>query len=220
MNILRVAEGTTLEAADQCVHITSGQVNGEEQLYLSPLCAFEAKKAVRGGILLIFPQFDKFEDGACHGFARTADWVQVPKTDTRVFSFTCALHTYIKIDDLTNNKLYGLKGLDYWNHGDVFDDRSIEAADYIVVEDKIDRMYFNTPRTIELLDGNRKLEFTSEGFQDTVVWNPGQSDAKRMSDLPDDGFKQMICIEPARVDEPISLEPGQVWKGRHVIRRN
>jgi glucose-6-phosphate 1-epimerase len=203
-NILRVAESTTLEAVDQGAHITSWQVDGEEQLYISPLCAFEAKKAVRGGIPLIFPQFEKFGDGVRHGFARTAGWVQAPdpealhyslKTkkdeysywpysaelnytarpaenalmlelavtnpDSRVFSFTCALHTYIKIDALANIRLYGLKGLDYWIHGDACDDRAVEAADYLIVKGKIDRMYFNTSETLLLQDGARQLEFTS-----------------------------------------------------------
>ncbi len=59
-------------------HVTSWQAAGwGEQLYLSPLSQIAAGKAVRGGVPVIFPQFEERGpdfDVPRHGFARTRAW--------------------------------------------------------------------------------------------------------------------------------------------------
>ncbi len=47
---------------------------GREQLYLSPDALFDGRSAVRGGVPVIFPQFDRRGDLPRHGFARNRNW--------------------------------------------------------------------------------------------------------------------------------------------------
>ncbi|WP_296944338.1 D-hexose-6-phosphate mutarotase [uncultured Massilia sp.] len=47
---------------------------GPERLFLSSLSALDGKRAIRGGVPVIFPQFAERGSGTRHGFARTATW--------------------------------------------------------------------------------------------------------------------------------------------------
>ncbi|KAE9453650.1 hypothetical protein C3L33_14424, partial [Rhododendron williamsianum] len=50
-----------------------------------------------------------------------------------------------------------------------------------------------------------------------VVWNPWDKKAKAIPDLGDDEYKHMLCVEAAAVEKPITLKPGEEWKGRQEI---
>ncbi len=52
---------------------------------------------------------------------------------------------------------------------------------------------------------------------DVVVWNPGADGASRLADMPDDGWQHMLCLEAARILEPVKLAPGQDWDGRQSL---
>lgn len=47
-----------------------------------------------------------------------------------------------------------------------------------------------------------------------VVWNPWDKKAKAMADFGDDEYKHMLCVEAAAVEKPITLKPGEEWRGR------
>jgi glucose-6-phosphate 1-epimerase len=73
----------TAELYLQGAHLTQWQPTGHEPvLFLSARSAFEAGKAIRGGVPLIFPWFGPRTANACsdrtdgpsHGFARTQEW--------------------------------------------------------------------------------------------------------------------------------------------------
>jgi glucose-6-phosphate 1-epimerase len=50
------------------------------------------------------------------------------------------------------------------------------------------------------------------------VWNPGEAGARDIADLPDDGWRNFVCLEPANAGEyAIELEPGQRHRLSHVI---
>jgi glucose-6-phosphate 1-epimerase len=49
------------------------------------------------------------------------------------------------------------------------------------------------------------------GFDSIVVWNPG--DAHGLADVPPDGARRFVCVEPARL-VPVSLEPQGLWRAR------
>lgn len=51
----------------------------------------------------------------------------------------------------------------------------------------------------------------------TVVWNPWDKKAKQMADFGDDEYKHMLCVEAAAVEKPITLKPGEEWKGRQEL---
>jgi glucose-6-phosphate 1-epimerase len=54
-----------------------------------------------------------------------------------------------------------------------------------------------------------------ENSSTTIVWNPGRQGAARLSDLGDEEWKQMICIEASNIlGSAISLDPGK----EHTMR--
>lgn len=52
----------------------SWRVNNQEQLFVSKQAVFDGKKAIRGGIPFVFPQFGPWSFGPQHGFARMIRW--------------------------------------------------------------------------------------------------------------------------------------------------
>ena len=71
---------TAGDGASACVllhgaHLVSWvPAGGVEQLYLSPQAVFDGRQAVRGGVPVVFPQFNQRGPLPRHGFARTLPW--------------------------------------------------------------------------------------------------------------------------------------------------
>ena len=100
-------------------------------------------------------------------------------------------------------------------------------------------MYLSTPTKIAILDHEKKRTFVirKDGLPDAGlfiyssdsriyiycnecivgVWNPWDKKAKAMSDFGDEEYKHMLCVEAAAVENPITLKPGEEWKGRQQI---
>ncbi|XP_028411271.1 putative glucose-6-phosphate 1-epimerase [Dendronephthya gigantea] len=60
-----------------CLHggtVTSWKCRGREMLFVSKNAVYNGKKAIRGGIPVVFPNFGPWELGPQHGFARTETW--------------------------------------------------------------------------------------------------------------------------------------------------
>lgn len=53
---------------------TAGGGPGQERLFVSRLSALDGKRAIRGGVPVIFPQFSERGSGMRHGFARVSTW--------------------------------------------------------------------------------------------------------------------------------------------------
>lgn len=72
---LHAANGATATVTLHGAHVVSWtSAAGVEQLYLSPLTQFQAGQAIRGGVPLVFPQFNTRGPLPRHGFARTTAW--------------------------------------------------------------------------------------------------------------------------------------------------
>lgn len=54
--------------------VTTADAPGQERLFLSSLSALDGRKAIRGGVPVIFPQFAERGNGMRHGFARVSTW--------------------------------------------------------------------------------------------------------------------------------------------------
>jgi glucose-6-phosphate 1-epimerase len=63
----------------------------------------------------------------------------------------------------------------------------------------------------------RKLSIAHSEFTDVVVWNPGPDKAAQMNDLPADDWVKMLCVEAARVIDPVTLPPGEEWAGMQTL---
>ncbi len=50
-----------------------------------------------------------------------------------------------------------------------------------------------------------------------MIWNPGQEKGDALADMPEGGWKQMLCVEAAQVLKPIELPPGETWAGMQTL---
>lgn len=131
------------------------------------------------------------------------------------FDFQAALHTYLKVKEVEQAPLTGLHGLRYRDRCDGQDKE--DTGTELLVDDEVDRLYTNVRRPLMLQDGRRTVGLHHEGFSEMVVWNPWEYKCAELDDMPPNGFRHMLCIEPAAVMQPIELAPGQNWWGRQTL---
>lgn len=132
------------------------------------------------------------------------------------FSFTAALHTYLRVREVELARLEGLHGTEYRDSAN--GDRVVlERGEAVIVEAETDRIYRNATRPLLLRDGGRSVAIQAQGFPDVVVWNPWETRCAQLSDMPAKGFRHMLCVEAAAVHTPIELAPGANWFGRQTL---
>lgn len=86
---------------------------------------------------------------------------------------------------------------------------------------EIDRVYGSIPQdtTSVVEDGTSRFDVVRDNLQDTVIWNPWIEKAKAMGDFsPDDGYKNMVCVEVGAVKGWQKLEKGEVFEGGQTIK--
>ena len=134
--------------------------------------------------------------------------LEVHNTDDQPLAFSGALHTYLAVPDVTLATLQGLGGQSEW---DSLTHTPAQAADTIRFVAEFDRVYEAAPEPLTL---NQILHISqSPSWAHTVVWNPAQDLCKRLADMPDDGWRHMLCVEAAQVFTPITLPAGGRWTG-------
>lgn len=136
----------------------------------------------------------------------------VDNTGSAPWSFAAALHTYLRVDDIAQVRLEGLQGANRWDA--VRDDRHVEMAPALRFEGEFDSVYTAPARGLRLVGPAGTLAISqSASCTETVVWNPGAQLSAKLADMPDDGYRHMLCVEAARIDEPVHLQGGAQWKG-------
>ena len=137
---------------------------------------------------------------------------EVENTGEQAFSFTVALHTYLRIGDVGTIQIDGLGGVAYRDaaNGNV---EVTQAEPLLRIDGEVDRVYHMAPNLLRIRDAKRTLAIQSQGFPETVIWNPGPEKCAALNDMPEDGYRNMICVEAACADASIELVPGQHWRG-------
>ena len=51
-------------------------------------------------------------------------------------------------------------------------------------------------------------------FLITVVWNPWDKNSKSMVDFSDEEYTQMLCVDGAAIEKPVTLKTEEEWTGR------
>ncbi|WP_246099602.1 D-hexose-6-phosphate mutarotase [Methylibium rhizosphaerae] len=241
--------------------------DGRERLYLSDSAVYADGQAVRGGVPVVFPQFEKRGPLQRHGFARVLPWtleradvsregalavlrlessditlaqwphrfaaeltvnvsnerldveLEVENTGDAPLSFTAALHTYLRVHEVEEASLEGLRGQTYLDS--LTGREAMQGLGAVTVEDEVDRIYWGHPehdRTLLLREPGRTLAIDQQNFPDTVVWNPWTEKALAMADLPPSDFRRFLCVEAAAIGEPVQLAAGEAWWGRQTLR--
>ncbi|MGD9772614.1 D-hexose-6-phosphate mutarotase [Diaphorobacter sp.] len=138
------------------------------------------------------------------------------KADDRPWNFTTALHTYLRVDDVERTLLDGLDGCARWDA--LTDARGVQQGP-VRFAGEYDSVFSAPAAPLHLHDGAHHLQITqSASLCNTVVWNPGAGLSARLADLPPDGYRSMLCVEAAQIDQPVALAPGQQWQGWQELR--
>jgi glucose-6-phosphate 1-epimerase len=263
---LRAPDGASATVLLHGAHLVSWiPAGGEEQLYLSPTAKYGNGSSVRGGVPVIFPQFNARGPLPRHGLVRSRSWeatesvvrdghaigvlrftddiatrvhwkhgfeaeltvslagkeinieLAVTNTGDRPFEFTAALHTYLRCNELLKVQLEGLQ-----NRG--YEDFLLGGAageqwgDVLTFVGAIDRIYHSVNGPLTLRELGRRTSIAMSGFDDVVVWNPGDDGVTALPDMPDEDWRRMLCVEAARIREPVHLMPGDDWAGMQSLR--
>ena len=135
------------------------------------------------------------------------------------FSYSNALHTYLRVGDISTTTITGLKGVaveDFLNDNE----RSIEERERVVIDGAIDRVYTGSSQVVTVFDDSVPFKHTmvKEGFPDAVIWNPGPEGAKEIADMENQEYESMLCVESGCVVEPAIVAPGQTNVHAQIMR--
>ncbi|MCX8496203.1 MAG: D-hexose-6-phosphate mutarotase [Akkermansiaceae bacterium] len=133
----------------------------------------------------------------------------VTNTSEQPFTFENCLHTYFHVRSISDISITGLSNVGY--HDRIADVVTTEGHEPIRFEGEMDRVYFNTSATTEIVDPGlgRKIRIAKSGSQSTVVWNPWIAKSIRMPDFGDEEYIRMVCVESGNVaDDQVTLSPG------------
>ncbi|MEP4078989.1 D-hexose-6-phosphate mutarotase [Haloferula sp.] len=119
-----------------------------------------------------------------------------------------AIHTYLRVGNVGEIAIHGLEDTDYL---DTVGDRVGRRQEGpVVIDREVDRIY-DSSSSVRLEDPvmKRTIIVEKEGSPSTVVWNPWKEKAAALGDLPDNDYRDFVCVEAAIAnDRAVSLEIG------------
>ena len=124
-------------------------------------------------------------------------------------SISQALHSYFAVSDVREVHVEGVDGLNYIETLDNW--KTVPQTGDLRITGETDRIYLDAPPLLSIVDPawERRIELTSSGSRTAVIWNPWIDRAAAFSDMADDGWQRMLCIETANVmDDVVKLKPG------------
>ncbi|MCU7801062.1 MAG: D-hexose-6-phosphate mutarotase [gamma proteobacterium symbiont of Lucinoma myriamae] len=126
-------------------------------------------------------------------------------------SISNALHAYFNVSDIHNLSISGLEQVSYSDklqEGKMF----MQETEFSLTQET-DRIYVDTKSDVTLNDTgfSRTITIKKQNSLSTVVWNPWYENSKCMSDMSDEAWLSMVCIEPANVHtNQTTLQPGEI----------
>ncbi len=134
--------------------------------------------------------------------------LQVENIGEQSFVYSGALHSYFSIANIDNVFISSFDEVDYI---DALDDWQIKKQKGdIVFDQEVDRIYQNSPKSITLHDGQRKINIDAQGSESTVVWNPWIEKSQKLTQFNDKDYLRMVCVETANAaGDIVELAPGQ-----------
>jgi len=140
----------------------------------------------------------------------------ITNTDAEPFTFTAALHTYLRVKNVTEAGVLGLQGLVYRDSANA-EKESREESERVTFRGEVDRIYMDTPAALQLVDAGRNLSVRTAEFTDAVIWNPGPEKCARLADMEPDGYLRFVCMEAAAVARPVQLAAGDTWQAKQSL---
>lgn len=140
------------------------------------------------------------------------------RTGSEAITYAEALHSYYYVGDIRQVSVTGLENVPFVENAKK--DSALSESP-LVLRDWMDRVYNPTEGEIRVKDDSlkRTIVINRQGSRSSVVWNPWEEGARGIADLPDDGWKNYLCVETANVGESsITLDPGEIHVMSHSIR--
>ncbi|CZR66433.1 related to P.ciliare possible apospory-associated protein [Phialocephala subalpina] len=139
----------------------------------------------------------------------------------KAWEFQTLMHTYFRIKDISQISITGLESSPYT-------DKVLSGASFtspstaLTLSSKTDRVYTPAggPSSAVIIKegGKKKFGIVRDNMSEVVVWNPWAEDARGMADFsPNEGYKEMLCVEAGAVKGWQKLEQGETWEGGQVI---
>ena len=122
----------------------------------------------------------------------------VTNKDDKAFEISTALHSYFNISDIENIVIEGVEGCRYF---DALTNTEELQKGKLSFTEETDRVYFNTSKNINLVDTFCTIKLEQKGSNSLIIWNPWSEKSKEMSDMEDEGYKTMVCLETANALE-------------------
>ncbi len=132
----------------------------------------------------------------------------VSNTGAKPFRFEEALHTYYRVGDVRKVRVRGLDGVTYLDNTD--SNKKKKQNGDVVIGSPTDNAYLNTQNPLQLLDPalNRSIQITKQNSDSTVIWNPWAEPARALSDLGNDEWQDMACVEGSNIlENAVELAP-------------
>lgn len=142
----------------------------------------------------------------------------VTNTGESRFTFAAALHNYFAVDLIDAARVRGLADLSYIDKT-AAGTQNVELTPKLHVSGEMDRIYIAGPRQVSIgcAVSLSSTEIAASGFGDWVVWNPWQQASSGLTDMRPEDFRHMLCVEAARITNPVALDPGTAWVGEEIL---
>jgi glucose-6-phosphate 1-epimerase len=126
--------------------------------------------------------------------------------DTESFTISSALHSYFAVSHISNVSVQGLDKREYW---DALTDDHKSQEGSVHISEEVDRVYQKVTKPLILHDLDNTVQITATGSSSAVVWNPWVDKSRRMTDMQNDAYQTMLCIETANaLEDARELAPG------------
>ena len=136
-------------------------------------------------------------------------------TGSAPLSFEEALHTYFRVGEAESVRVRGLNECTYLDNVD--QNREKTQSGDLVMTGPTDNAYLDIQSAAERIDPIlcRTIRTEKENSRTTIVWNPWQQGAASLSDLGEDEWRHMTCVEASNIlSSAVSLAPGE----EHTLR--
>ncbi|KAH6885845.1 galactose mutarotase-like domain-containing protein [Thelonectria olida] len=136
------------------------------------------------------------------------------------FEFQTLLHTYFKINDVASVEVSGLEDSEYIDKLDNL--ATVTQSGAVTFSGETDRIYTPAqgPKNPVVISegGNTAFSIVRDNLDQVVVWNPWVDKAAGIKDFsPDDGWKNMVCVEPGSVKGWQKLDKGDAFEAAQTI---
>ena len=88
----------------------------------------------------------------------------------------------------------------------------VQTEDVLELRGETDRVYQHTDSTCVVEDpvAGRRLVVAKTNSRTTVVWNPWEAAAAKLTDMEPGGWEKMLCVETANASaDAIPVAPGE-----------